>query len=235
MIIVLFRNVMNKFIPHILLADSDNAYRMLLCDFLHDKGYEVDQVSNGADLLERLHRTHYDLLLLEMTLDGQSSMEYLRQLRDSGNNLAVLILTSRNIHAEIIQAFQYGCDDYQLKPIATDLLLCRIEALLRRAQIKQISATEIYQLGDKCFNATTQQIEEQHLSSRESALLLIFCQHMGQLVDRHFILRTIWENDDYFSARSLAVYINRLRRLLKSTPFSIISIHGKGYKLISNE
>jgi DNA-binding response OmpR family regulator len=114
-----------------------------------------------------------------------------------------------------------------------DILICKIEAVLRRYRLGQETTQTEWQLGDVVFDSVRQQLGKQHLSSRENDLLTMLCTNMNNLVDRNRILMSIWGADTYFNARSLSVYINHLRKYLgEDTPVRIMSVHGKGYKLV---
>ena len=114
-----------------------------------------------------------------------------------------------------------------------DILICKIEAILRRYRLNVDSEQVEWQLGGLHYDSVRQQLGDRHLSSRENDLLKMLCVNMNNLVDRNRILMSIWGADTYFNARSLSVYINHLRKYMgEGTPVRIMSVHGKGYKLV---
>lgn len=218
----------------ILIADDEINLISVFAEFLSSNQFIVDIVSDGKKVNETLHATHYDLLIMDLNLPSKSGFDVLREVRRN-NNLPIIILSSRSAREDIIHAFELGCDDYITKPFSMDIALCRIEALLRRVTPKEENLPTTYKFGDKVFNSISQTFDGQHLSGRENDLLLLLARNEGNIVDRHFILSSLWSADNYFSARSLAVYINHLRHFMEGTPYHIYCVTGKGYKLISSE
>jgi DNA-binding response OmpR family regulator len=134
-----------------------------------------------------------------------------------------------------MRAFQLGCDDYQFKPFTMDILICRIEAILRRVRALEENKQKIFDLNGHTFDSLHQTFDGQHLSSRESDLLLMLCRHEGDVVDRHRILSALWKEDNAFTSRSLGVFINHLRQFLTPAGYEIIAVRYRGYKLVRNE
>ena len=133
-----------------------------------------------------------------------------------------------------MRAFQLTCDDYQTKPFSMDILICRIEAILRRTRKEEENKQRIFSLNGVTFDSVHQTIDGKHLSGRESDLLLMLCRNEGEIVDKHTILASLWKEDNAFTARSLGVFINHLRGHLKPAGYTILSVRYRGYKLIKN-
>ena len=150
-----------------------------------------------------------------------------------------IFLTAKNQKEDIIDGFKSGADDYITKPFSMEELLYRIEAILRRSAYPSLSKKDdTYSIGGYSFYPLTQKLifDDQtiKLTTKESELLDLLCRHGNQILERNFALKTIWIDDNYFNARSMDVYITRLRKYLKKDPsVKILNIHGKGYKLIS--
>lgn len=218
---------------HILLADDDISLATVLADYLRSQDFVVDVVSDGRAALHACQSTHYDIMLLDINMPEMTGFQVLQSLTKAMNPIPVVVLSARNAREDIMRAFTLGCDDYVTKPFSMDILICRIRAILRRASQSTASRQTQFTLGTKHFDALHQTLDGEHLSGRESDLLLMLCQNMNQLVDRHRILQSLWRTDDCFSSRSLSVYANHLRTHLRDTGVQLIGVHGKGYKLLT--
>ena len=219
---------------NILLVEDDISLNTVLADYLRNTDYTVETANNGKEAWELILIKHYDLIISDIMMPRMNGFELLKLIRTQHLDLPVIMLTAKTDRDDIIHAYELGCDDYVTKPFSMDVLICKIEAVLRRFRLIHESKQAEWQLGELVFDSVRQQLGSQHLSSRENDLLKMLCQSMGQLVDRNRILMTIWGADTYFNARSLSVYVNHLRKYLgEDTPIRIMSVHGKGYKLVS--
>jgi DNA-binding response OmpR family regulator len=219
---------------NILLVEDDASLNTVLADYLRSKDYTVETAQNGKEAWELIIIKHYDLIITDIMMPKMNGFELLKLIRAQYINLPVIMLSAKTDRDDIMQAYSMGCDDYVTKPFSMDILICKIEAVLRRFRLINESEQTEWQLGKLAFDSVRQQLGDLHLSSRENDLLKMLCQNMGQLVDRNRILMSIWGADTYFNARSLSVYINHLRKYLgEGSPIRIMSVHGKGYKLVS--
>ena len=219
----------------ILIIDSDISLSTVLSDYLESRGYEAQRVSEGKAGLEALNNAHYDVVLMELQGIGMNGYELLKNVRHRAPKLPLIVLTTRADREDQMRAFQLGVDDYQTKPFTMDILICRIEAILRRMRDYTESKQRIFDLNGHTFDATHQTFDGAHMSSRESELLLMLCRNEGETVDKHRILSAIWKEDNAFTARSLGVFINHLRKYLTPVNYEIIAIRYKGYKLVNSE
>ena len=218
---------------NILIAEDDINLSTVLVDYLQSKGYMAKAVTNGQDAWEMLSKQHFDMLLTDISMPKGNGWQLLKNLRDSQNDIPVIIITAKSDREDIIKGYQLGCDDYMTKPYSMDILICKIEAILRRVNVGDLSEEMQFDLCGIHFDAVRQTLGDRHLSSRENELLLMLCQNMDQTVDRNRILMALWGSDTYFNSRSLSVYINHLRKYLgEGTPVRIMSVHGKGYKMV---
>ena len=218
---------------NILLVEDDVNLQTVLADYLRSKDYVVEQASNGAEAWDLIMIKHYDLVISDIMMPKTNGYELLKLIRQKSEKLPVIMLSAKTDRDDIIRAYELGCDDYVTKPFSMDILICKIDAVVRRCRMSSASEQTAWSLGELMFDSVRQQLGDKHLSSRENDLLRMLCQNMNDLVDRNRILMSIWGEDTYFNARSLSVYVNHLRNYLgENSPIRIMSVHGKGYKLV---
>jgi DNA-binding response OmpR family regulator len=156
------------------------------------------------------------------------------------NSIPIIFLTAKSMKEDVLEGFSLGADDYITKPFSMEELLFRIEAILRRTKGPRGIDKEIWEIGSFTFDVNKQMLTgnetEQKLTTKESELLKLLCNNINQVLERNFALKAIWIDDNYFNARSMDVYITKLRKYLKPDPgVQIINVHGKGYKLVLDE
>ena len=218
----------------ILIIDGDISLSTVLRDYLVSRGYQAAMEPMGREALSRLSNEHWDIVLMELQGLGMNGYELLKGIRHRLPKLPIFILSSRSDREDQMRAFELGADDYILKPFSMDLLICRIEAILRRIRAYEENRQKVFQLGTHTFDSVHQSLDGAHLSSRESDLLLMLCRNEGEVVDKHKILSALWKEDNAFTARSLGVYINHLRGHLRPIGYEIIAVRYKGYKLVTD-
>lgn len=218
----------------ILIIDSDISLSTVLGDYLMSRGYKAHTTSSGKAALDLLSAEHFDLVLTELQNVGINGYELIKDIRHRLPNIPLIVLTTRSDREDQMRAFQLGCDDYQTKPFSMDILICRMEAILRRIRAFEENKQKLFDLNGHVFDAMHQTFDGQHMSSRESDLLLMLCRNEGEVVDKHRILAALWKEDNAFTARSLGVYINHLRAYLTPVKYEIIAVRYKGYKLVKN-
>jgi DNA-binding response OmpR family regulator len=217
----------------ILLVEDDVNLSTVLADYLRSKEYNVEQANNGVEAWELISIKHYDLIISDIMMPKMNGYELLKLIRQKSEKLPVIILSAKTDRDDIIHAYELGCDDYVSKPFSMDILICKIEAIVRRCRLYTETELTEWKLGELQYDSIRQQLGDKHLSSRENDLLRMLCQNMDNVVDRNRILMNIWGEDTYFNARSLSVYVNHLRKYLgENSPIRIMSVHGKGYKLV---
>jgi DNA-binding response OmpR family regulator len=228
---------MNKI--RILLAEDDNNLGILLRNYLTAKNYETTLFTNGYLALEAFPTGLFGLCILDIMMPEMDGLTLARKIRLSHPGIPIIFLTAKNQPEDIIEGFKSGADDYITKPFSMEELLYRIEAILRRTTSPGVNRKdEFYTIGVYSFDPLKQLLvfkdQTIKLTTKESELLELLCRHGNEILERNFALKTIWIDDNYFNARSMDVYITRLRKYLKKDPsVKILNIHGRGYKLIS--
>ena len=163
-----------------------------------------------------------------------------QEIRQANAEIPIIFLTAKTLKDDILEGFKLGADDYITKPFSMEELVFRIEAILRRVRGKKNKESTLYHIGNFTFDTQKQLLsigdKQTKLTTKENELLALLCSHANEILQRDFALKTIWIDDNYFNARSMDVYITKLRKHLKEdSQIEIINIHGKGYKLITPE
>jgi len=224
----------------ILLAEDDPNLGQLLQEFLNGKGYQTQLATDGNAGLKMFLENTCDLCLLDVMMPKKDGFSLAKDIRLANKDVPIIFLTAKTMKEDTIQGFKVGGDDYITKPFSMEELLLRIQAVLRRYQ-KKTAIIElqknIFQLGFYTFDADHQLLTKegfsQKLTSKESALLKLFSENQNQPINRNFALKLIWGDDSYFNARSMDVYITKLRKHLKDDPaLQLMNLHGEGFKLL---
>ncbi len=222
----------------ILLCEDDENLGMLLREYLQTKGYDADLQPDGDAGYRAFTRNKYDLCVLDVMMPKKDGFALAADIRAMNSEIPIIFLTAKSMKEDILQGFKLGADDYLSKPFSMEELLYRIESILRRVKGKKAKDVVVYQIGEFTFDAQKQMLSiggsSQKLTTKESELLNLLTANANSILERNYALKTIWVDDNYFNARSMDVYITKLRKLLKADPnVAIINIHGKGYKLIT--
>ena len=224
----------------ILLCEDDENLGMLLREYLQAKGFVAELCADGEAGFKAFLKTKFDICVLDVMMPKKDGFTLAQEIRSANTDVPIIFLTAKTLKEDILEGFKLGADDYITKPFSMEELVFRIEAILRRTKGKKSRESTIYHLGEFTFDTQKQllQIGEKQtkLTTKENELLALLCSHSNEILQRDFALKTIWIDDNYFNARSMDVYITKLRKHLKDDPqIEIINIHGKGYKLITPE
>ncbi len=222
---------------NLFLCEDDENLGMLLREYLQAKGYETDLFPDGEAGLKGFVKAKYDLCIVDVMMPKMDGISLVKEIRSINTETPVIFLTAKNMKEDILEGFKVGADDYLTKPFSMEELVLRIEAIIRRVRGKKAKDQSVYKFGEMTFDTQKQVLtignEQTKLTTKESELLSLLCSHANDILERNHALKQIWEEDTYFNARSMDVYITKLRKLLKPEPnIEIINIHGKGYKLI---
>jgi DNA-binding response OmpR family regulator len=222
----------------VLLAEDDENLGLLLKEYLIAKGYDTDLFPDGEMAYHGFMRNHYHLCLLDVMMPKKDGFSLAKDIRLVNADIPIIFLTAKNLKEDVIEGFKIGADDYMTKPFSMEELIFRIEAILRRVSSDvQTTDQTIYQIGRYTFDTRKQLLsiddEEVKLTTKEAELLRLLATNANKILERNYALKAIWIDDNYFNARSMDVYITKLRKHLKEDPtVEILNIHGKGYKLI---
>ncbi len=222
----------------VLLLEDDNNLGFIMQEQLEMNNFEVVLCQNGVDGLIEYNKNRYDLLLVDVMMPKKNGFTFVKEVRLTDQQIPIIFLTAKSLKEDRIEGFKSGCDDYVTKPFSMEELLLRIQAVLRRSGDNYSESTQThFNIGRYNFDSEKQILQlgkdKISLTSKESELLHLLCLNMNKVVQRDFALQKIWGNDSYFTARSMDVFISRLRKFLQEDPkISIINLHGRGYKLV---
>ncbi|HOW30162.1 MAG TPA: response regulator transcription factor [Bacteroidales bacterium] len=225
----------------VLLAEDDRNLGNILRTYLEAKGYAARLAINGQEAFDLFSKEPFNFCIVDVMMPVKDGFSLAKDIRKIDASVPILFLTAKSLEEDKLKGFQAGGDDYLTKPFSMEELLARMEAILRRtSQIQAATGgTGTYEIGNFRFDYNHQLLlintSEQKLTSKEAELLKLLCDHVNQVVDRSFALNRIWQNDSYFNARSMDVYIAKLRKYLKEdTSVELINVHGIGFKLVTN-
>ena len=224
----------------ILLCEDDENLGMLLREYLQAKGFTTELCADGELGYKAFLKTKFDICVLDVMMPKKDGFTLAKEIRNSNQDIPIIFLTAKTLKEDILEGFKIGADDYITKPFSMEELVFRIEAIIRRTKGKKNKESTVYRIGKFTFDTQKQLLclgdEQRKLTTKENELLALLCSHANESLQRDFALKTIWIDDNYFNARSMDVYITKLRKHLKDDPqIEIINIHGKGYKLITPE
>lgn len=225
----------------ILLAEDDRNLGNILKNYLDAKGYLTTLCLNGQEAVEAFTKKGFDFCILDIMMPVKDGFTAAIEIRATNKKVPILFLTAKSLQEDKLRGFEIGADDYITKPFSMEELLLRIQAILRRTDEGSKLATPegVFQIGAYQFDYNRQLLtireKEQKLTSKEAGLLKLLATHPNEVLDRSTALNQIWNDDSYFNARSMDVYIVKLRKYLKDDPnVELINVHGIGFKLIMN-
>ncbi len=221
----------------VILSEDDENLGSLLREYLIAKGYDTDLYPDGEAAFKGFRKNQYDLCIFDVMMPKKDGFTLAKDVRIINSDIPIIFLTAKNMKEDVIEGFRIGADDYMTKPFSMEELIFRIEAILRRTLGEADNTQVIFKLGRYTFDARKQTLSDANdstkLTTKESELLRLLCVNANKVLERNYALKTIWVDDNYFNARSMDVYITKLRKHLKDEEgIEIINIHGKGYKLI---
>ena len=224
----------------VLLVEDDANLGILLQEYLGHKSFDVDLQRNGVDGLTAFKRNEYDVLLLDVMMPKKDGFTLASEIRAMDSDVPIIFLTAKSMKEDKIKGLTLGADDYITKPFSMEVLELKINAILRRLDKNDIEPPkDTYNVGDTELDYKHQTLKYNgssvHLTTKENELLRLFCERPNKILEREVALKQVWNNDSYFTARSMDVFISKLRKYLKQdSKLAIVNVHGVGYKLIVN-
>jgi DNA-binding response OmpR family regulator len=226
----------------ILLAEDDRNLGNILKNYLDAKGYSTTLCINGQEATDAFKGGFFDFCILDIMMPVKDGFAVAAEIRAVDKKVPILFLTAKAMQEDKLKGFEAGADDYMTKPFSMEELLMRMMAILRRTEdpSKQMEGDATYQIGKFVFDYNRQTLiiqgKEQKLTSKEAGLLRLLCSNANEVLERSTALNKIWQDDSYFNARSMDVYIVKLRKYLKGDPsVELINVHGIGFKLVMNK
>jgi DNA-binding response OmpR family regulator len=227
---------------NILLAEDDSNLGFVVQDNLKSVGYNVSLCTDGEIALKTFAAGQFDLCILDVMMPKKDGFAVAETIREINKEIPIVFLTAKTMQEDKVRGFTIGADDYITKPFDFQEFLLRIESILRRTKIvapKEDEKVESYQIGTYFFDVKNQLLNhdsgEKRLTKKETRILSFLCEHLNDVAPRELILKNIWGTDDYFSGRSMDVFISKLRKYLsEDSKIHINNIHGVGFKLEVN-
>ena len=220
----------------LLVAEDDPNLGTILKAYLTQKGYTVFLSVDGQSALDSYQNDDVDACILDVMMPVKDGFTVAKEIRRMDKRIPIIFLTAKNLEADKLKGFEIGADDYVTKPFSMEELLARLNATIRRSFDDGKPDKNIFHIGDLIFDYMHQTLskgtQQCRLTMKECELLRMFAMNFNQLLDRSTTLQKIWKDDSYFAARSMDVYITKLRKYLKMDPkVQLLNVHGVGFRL----
>ncbi|HLW21163.1 MAG TPA: response regulator transcription factor [Cyclobacteriaceae bacterium] len=222
----------------LLVVEDDPNLGDILQEYLTMKGYNTTLCRDGEEGWAKFKKGSFDLCILDIMMPKKDGFTLGKEIKKVEEDLPIIYLTAKNLKDDVIEGLRIGADDYVTKPFSMEELLLRITAILRRTmKNEEVTVLKSYNFGDFVLHYDQQILEgpqgKNKLTSKENELLRLLASELNKNVGRSQALKQIWGDDSYFNARSMDVYLSKVRKLLKDDPkVQIITIHGEGFKMV---
>ena len=222
----------------ILLVEDDHNFGLILSDYLTLHSYEITLAKNGIEGLEKFKKHKYDLCILDVMMPFKDGFSLATDIRSINEEIPIIFLTAKSLKEDVIKGFKIGADDYLIKPFDSEILLFKIKSIFKRKMnVNKESADKIdYVFSSYRYNSKFRELQYKSdspitLSPKEGKLLTLLLDNINDLTTREEALIKIWNDDNYFTSRSMDVYVTKIRKYLsKDSKIKIENIHGKGFK-----
>lgn len=223
----------------IFLVEDDLSFGSVLKSYLEINDYSVEWIDDGKYAVDHFRKGIFDICILDIMLPHVDGFTIAAEIRKINTLVPIIFLTAKKLKEDVLKGYGVGGDDYVSKPFDTEILLAKIRAILSRRDF-QSGARDIFEIGKFVFNSKLRTLtfndDEKKLSPKEAQLLELLAVNPNSFISREMALKKIWGSDDYFTARSMDVYITKLRKFLSDDPrLNIKNIHGAGFQLIVSE
>lgn len=226
----------------VLLVEDETNLGLILKDYLTAKGFDTTLCTDGQQGFDTFTKHKFDICLVDIMLPIKDGITLAKEMRQTNQYVPIIFLTAKSLPEDKLEGFTVGADDYMTKPFNMDELIMRIKAVLKRTSSSSsaIDQEGTFVIGKYTFDPVKQVLklenDEKKLTSKEADLLRLLALNLNKTLDRNFALKSIWHDDSYFNARSMDVYITKLRKYLSGdNTIEILNVHGKGFKLLVNE
>lgn len=228
----------------ILLVEDDQNFGDVLRSYLEMHDYEVTLATDGEEGIKEYQKSDFDLCITDVMMPKKDGFSLARDIRETDTEMPIIFLTAKTLKEDVLEGFKIGADDYITKPFNSEELLYRVMAVLKRSQKAPDPKEEIkeFDIGKYHFNYPLRELtlqgrkEIDKLSPKEAHLLRLFCMYKNDVLPRSIALKKIWGEDNYFTARSMDVFVTKLRKYLAHDEnIQIVNIHGNGFRLVINE
>ena len=226
----------------ILLVEDDVNFGTVLRDYLQMNGYKVVLARNGLEGFEKFKKYEFDICILDVMMPYKDGFTLAKEIRSKDKITPIVFLTAKSMKEDVLKGYKIGADDYLTKPFDSEILLKKLQVLIQRTQknIKKSKPKSRILIGDFIFNPRLRTLiykkdAPTNLSPKENQLLLMLVENQNDLLSRNIALEEIWSDDNYFTSRSMDVYIAKLRKYLRQdASVEIVNIHGEGFRLITS-
>lgn len=224
----------------ILLVEDDPNFGTVLKDYLILNDYDVTLAKDGLEGLIVFKNNDFDMCILDVMMPRKDGFSLAKDIRISNTEVPIIFLTAKTMKEDVLRGYQAGADDYLNKPFDSEVLLHKIKAILQRKNANKSKEDEVFEftigkfhLNSKLRHLSYDGADAIKLSPKENKLLKMLAQHQNDLMPRELALTKIWRDDNYFTSRSMDVYIAKLRKYLKlDDKVEILNIHGEGFRLL---
>lgn len=227
----------------ILLVEDDPNFGIVLRDYLTMNNYDVVHAKNGMEGFEKFKKDDYDLCILDVMMPYKDGFTLAKEIREKNTDVPIVFLTAKAMKEDVLKGYKVGADDYLNKPFDSEVLLMKIKAIMQRKATDSVADSKQFEFEIGAFHLNSKLRFLKHkggdptkLSPKENDLLRLLALHENDLMPRELALTKIWRDDNYFTSRSMDVYIAKLRKYLKvDDNVEILNIHGEGFRLVVNQ